>query len=146
MDFSAFDKTVDLEGLKQDVANAQSGVTDYEEVPVGDYEVKIEKLELGVSKKGAPMLKVMFRILNGQYEKNCLFMNQVVTKGFQIHIANEFLRSLDTGVEVIFESYQQYDQMIMDIAEKTSELEYAINYSKDKDFAVYRVTEVFDKE
>ena len=146
MDFSAFDKSVDLEGLKADIANAQNGVASYEEVPVGTYEIKVEKLELGISKKGAPMLKAMFRILDGDYSNNCLFMNQVVTQGFQIHIANEFLRSLDTGVDVVFESYQQYEGLIMDIAEKTADLEYAIEYTREKDFAVYRIVEVFEKE
>mgnify|MGYP003446722877 CR=1 FL=1 len=52
MDFSEFDKMVDVQGLKTDIKKAEENGVDYEEVPVGEYEVKIEKMELKKSKKG----------------------------------------------------------------------------------------------
>ena len=45
-----FDKTVDLEGLRADIEEAASGSATYKEVPHGEYEVKIEKMELKLSK------------------------------------------------------------------------------------------------
>ena len=33
-------------------------------------------------------------------------------EGFQVHLCNEFLRSLDTGIEVKFSSYRQYIELI----------------------------------
>ena len=58
-----------LEGLKKDVENAASNDGDFVEVPKGDYEVKVTKIELGetgVKSKtpGAPMAKVWFNIVN----------------------------------------------------------------------------------
>ena len=44
---------------------------------------------------------------------------------------NEFLRSLDTGLEVQFENFQQYGNLLMDIHELINgRLEYGLKYSK----------------
>lgn len=147
IDFSKFDKAIDIEGLKQDVAGAaENGGGTRKEVPHGTYEVKIEKLELSVTKKaGDPMFVCWMRILNGEYEKSMLFMNQVITQGFQIHIANEFLRSLDSGVEIEFASYSQYAQLLMDVAEAIDgQLEYAVEYGESKGYNTFKISEVFD--
>lgn len=145
IDFSKFDKATDLEGLKNDIANASN--TDFPEVPLGDYEVEITKLELGVSKSDKPMVKVWFKILAGDYKGSLLFMNQVVTEGFQLHIMDEFLRSLESGVPIIFESYSQYAELLMDVYEAIEgNKEYAIEYGEEKGFSTFKITEVFDLE
>lgn len=150
MDFSKFDKAVDLEGLKKDLKKVEEngGSGDYKEVPKGTYEVAINKLELTVSKKGDPMLSVWFKIISGEYTNSLIFMNQVITQPFQIHIAKEFLRSLDSGIEVEFESYSQFDGLIMDIAEAIDgKLEYALNYGENnKGYNTFEITEVFEVE
>ncbi len=148
IDFSKFDKAIDTEGLKKDVAEAaENGGGTRKEVPHGKYEVKIEKLELKESKKHDPMVSCWMRILNGEFEKSILFMNQVVTQGFQIHIVNEFLRSLDSGIDIEFESYSQYAQLLMDVAEAIDgQLEYALEYGENKGFNTFAITEVFDAE
>lgn len=33
-------------------------------------------------------------------------------QGFQVHICNEFLRSLDTGIDIEFVTYKQYAELI----------------------------------
>lgn len=72
-------------------------------------------------------------------------MNQVVTQGFQIHIANEFLRSLDSGIDIEFESYSQYAQLLMDVAEAIDgQLEYAVEYGERKGFNTFTIAEVFE--
>ena len=93
MDFSKFDKAIDVEGLKADVASAQDNSSggNYREVPKGEYEVSITKLELTASKKGDPMVTIWFRIVSGDYENSLIFMNQVITQGFQIHIVKVLL-------------------------------------------------------
>lgn len=147
IDYSKFDKAIDTEGLKKDVAEAaeNTGGGTRREVPHGKYEVKIEKLELGESKKGDPMFVCWMRILNGDFEKSMLFMYQVVTQGFQIHIANEFLRSLDSGVEIEFESYSQYGQLLMDVAEAIDgQLEYSVDYGENKGYNTFKIDEVFE--
>ena len=147
VDFSKFDKTIDVEGLKKDVVEAADSKGSYEEVPHGSYEVKITKLELDASKKGDPMVKCWFKIMNGSHENSLIFMNQVITRGFQIHIMDEFLRSLGTEVEIKFESYSQYGQMLMDIMEEIDgNLEYALDYGEKKGFNTFTITEVFEVE
>lgn len=145
--FDKFDSAIDTEGLANDVKEAaENGTGSFKEVPHGKYEVAIEKLELVESKKGDPMVSCWMKILQGEFKDNRIFMNQVITKGFQIHIANEFLRSMDTEIDVQFETYKQYGEMIMDMAEAVDgNLEFALKYGKGKkDFSTYEITEVFE--
>ena len=151
--FDKWNKSIDVEGLKKDVAEADKGQQnngDYREVPVGTYEVKIEKMELKESSKGSPMVSVWFRILKGDFENQLLFMNQVITQGFQISIVNRFLKSLEAvdDDQVEFKDYGQYNDLLMDIMEAVDgQLEFLIEYKKSKkDFAVYTVKEVYEVE
>lgn len=149
MDFSKFDKQVDLEGLKQDIMEAEeNGGGDFKEVPHGKYEVAITKLELTESKKGDPMVSVWFKVTNGEYKSSLIFMNQVITQGFQIHIADEFLRSLETTVDVQFESYSQYAEMLADIFEEIEDkVEFVLDYGENKKgFNTFEITDSFEVE
>lgn len=161
-DFSKFDKQVDLEGLKNDLKEVEEngGLGDFPEVPLGTYEVKIKSMELGMSntdkdgkikdkeKEQKPMVKIQFEILTGEYKKSLLFYNQVIDNKYGLHNANELLRSLDSGVEVDFESYTQYADMILDIAEAIDgQLEYAIEYGENKGgYPTFKVVEIFEVE
>ena len=143
-----FDKTVDTEGLAQDVKEAaENGVGNYKEVPHGTYEVSVEKMELVESKKGDPMVTIWFKIVSdGEYKGSLIFFNKVVTQGFQIHIVDELLRSMDTDVNVEFVTYNQYGTMLMDVFEAVNgNLEFALDYGEGKKgFNTYKITEVFD--
>lgn len=147
--FDKWNKAIDVEGLAKDTkeVEANGGTGDYAEVPVGTYEVKIEKMELKESSKGDPMFSAWFRIIQGQHENQLLFMNAVITQGFQIGNVNRFLRSLDAVEEVEFKDYAQYNDLIMDIMEAIDEagLEYLLEYKKNKkDFPIYTVKEVYE--
>lgn len=145
IDFSKFDKKVDLDGLKKDIEDSANN--DFKEVPLGNYEVAITKLELGESSKGDPMVKVWFKILEGEYKGSLIFMNQVVTKGFQIHIVDEFLRSLDTDIDIAFESYSQYADLLADVYEAIEgNFEYGLKYGENKGFNTFEITDVFEVE
>lgn len=145
MDFSKFDKQVDLEGLKKDIEDSASG--DFKEVPHGTYEVAITKLELGESRKSDPMVKVWFKIVCGEYKGSLIFMNQVITQGFQIHIVDDFLRSLETDIDIHFESYSQYNELLLDVFEAVEDkLEFALKYGEKKGFNTFEITEVFEVE
>lgn len=146
MDFSKFDEKVDIKGLQEDIEKAAENNSNYKEVPLGKYEVRIEKMELTESKKGDPMVSIWFKILSGEYTNSLLFFNQVITQGFQIHVTNELLRSLDSGIEVEFTSYTQYANLIMDIHEAIDgKLEYGIEYGEtSKGFKTYKITDVFE--
>lgn len=156
MDFEKFDAMVDLEGLKNDIAAAASGDENRErkEVPHGIYEVAIEKLELTTTKtSGKPMVSCWFRVLSeGEFNNQMIFMNQVVSQGFQIHIADNFLKSLfPEGAEspdIKFDSFSQYAQMIMDVAEAIDgHYEYALRYDENaKGYNTFTIEEIFELE
>ena len=132
INWEEFDKDVDIENLEKDVEKAATGDFSGEDVPYGKYEVKITKLELTQSKKGDPMLSVWFQIINGDYKDRLIFMNQVVLQGFQIHTANEFLRSLQTDEPVEFKGYSKYNILILNIYEKIVNNEYELDYTENK--------------
>ena len=76
-------------------------------------------------------------------------MNQVITQAFQIHIANEFLRSLDTGIDVHFDGkYSHYNNTILDIFEEVNgKLEYELDYGENrKGYNTFKITSVFEVE
>ena len=146
--FEKWNNNTDLAGLRKDIEEAQkdSGNRTYEAVPHGNYEVKVDKMELKASKKGDPMVSIWFTILDGKYKNNKLFMNQVVTKGVQLNIMNNFLRSMETGVNIEFVDYAQYADMLLDVAEAcdTNKLEFAIKYEDNKGYDKFTIFDVFE--
>lgn len=147
VNWTKFDKALDLEGYKKDVKEAADNKRQYDEVPCGKYEVKIAKMELKVSKKGDPMLSVQFKIVSGKLKNQNIFMNQVCSQPFQTHICNEFLRSLGTSINIEFNGYESYSEMISDVFQAVEDegLEYALDYSgNDKGFKTFEITEVFE--
>lgn len=148
MDFSKFDSMFDIEGLKADIKSSAENSKDFDPIPAGEYEVKITKMELTESKKGDPMFCCWFKILAGDQKDRLIFMNQVINKGFQIHIINEFLRSLGTDEDIHFDNFSQYSQLIYDVHEQidSDKLEFALDYGMKNNFPTFKITEVFESE
>lgn len=154
MDFSKFDETVNIEQLKNDIHEAEeNGGGGYREVTEGTYMTKLENLELGETKDGRPMLKGMFRITEGEFKKSCLFYNRVLygTKNDANMIASAvgFLKKLEPSEDVgpvAFESYSQFANLVMDIAEDVSDaLEYEVDYDPDA-FNSISITAAYETE
>lgn len=136
-----FDKEIDKDIQKQ-IEDAEN--SEYKEVPLGDYEVKVDNMELKISKSGNPMVSIWFRIVAGDYNNNLLFMNQVINQPFQIGLANKILRALDPNKNIEFETYSQYANLIMDIYEEIDgKFEYAIRYGEKKGFSTFEVLDIF---
>lgn len=145
--FDKWNKTVDQESLAKEVAEvAENGGGDYEEVPFGDYTVKVDKLEIRESRKGDPMLSAWFKILEGDHKGQLIFMNQVLTKPYTIVKANEFLESLNSEVEFKFDgNYEHYNNTILDIAEAIEGLEYLLDYGENsKGYSTFKIEEVYE--
>lgn len=150
--FDKFNQSIDVAGLKDDLKQVQekNGGTDFEEVPFGTYIVKVEKMEIkectSAAHKGEPLFSCWFKIAEGDQKNRYIFMNQLITQAFQIHIVNEFLRSLDSGLDVEFIDFGQYNDLILDIHETIDKkLEYELEYSQtSKGFNKFEITEVFD--
>ena len=145
INWEEFDKDVDIENLEKDVEKASTGDFTGEDVPYGKYEVKITKLELTQSKKGDPMLSIWFQIINGNQKDRFIFMNQLVLQGFQIHTANEFLRSLQTDENVEFKGYAKYNILILNIYEKIVNNEYELDYQENKKgYKTFKILQKFE--
>ena len=148
--WSEFDKAINTEELQNEIKEAaENGGGNYKEVPVGKYEVAVEKMELVKSKKGGdPMVTIWFKVVgkDDPYKGCMIFMNQVITQGFQIHIVNELLRAMDTEFDVHFDTYSQYGNLLMDIHEAIDKkVEFALDYSENsKGYKVFEIEEVFD--
>lgn len=56
-----------------------------------------------------------------------------------------FLRSLDSGIDIKFMSFKQYEQLVMDVAEAIGNLEYAVKYGETNNgFKTFEITDVFE--
>lgn len=143
-----FDKNIDTKALAADTREIEqnAGSGEYEEVPFGTYVVSVEKMELKASKTGRPMLSVWFNVADGECKGRKIFMNQVIEKPFQIHVANEFLRSLDTEFDVEFVNYKQYADLILDIHEEIDKkVVYDLEYGQtSKGFKTFRIDGAYD--
>ena len=155
IDFSKFDAQVNTAQLAADAAEAAKNGGGYSKIPDGEYDTTIEKMEIGETKDGRPMFKVMFRIIDGEYKKSCLFMNRVIygTKNDASMIASVvgFLAKLEAqdedGAPIIcdFQSYSQFNDLVLDIMEaiEADNLGYTVDYKED-DFNSISIKEVFE--
>lgn len=148
INFSKWDKAYGV--TAETVNNLKDNKKEIVEVPYGKYEVKVNRMTLTESKKGDPMLSIRFRVITGAYESQLIFMNQLLTNEYGIHNANEFMRSLDSGIDIVWTgSYGDYADMIESVFEatKSNKLEYALDYYEtDKGYSAFRVMEVFETE
>ena len=149
--FEKFNSMIDVEGLKKDVEEAANNSDDFVEVPHGDYEVKVVKIELGETGEksktpGMPMAKVWYEIIAGDYKGQKIFQNQMLTTGFGIHKMNELLNSLETGIPVVFENFTQYNDLFKQIFDAVDgKAEFALAYGENnKGYATYTIIQRFE--
>lgn len=146
--FDEFDKKLGAD-FQEKVKEA--GENSFEDVPKGKYIAKIESMELGITKDGKrPMFKVQMRLTEGvtgteekylakfKNKKPCVFMNRVVfgTKNDEAMIASALgwlNKLLDDGEEpIVFTTYSDFAEDILDLAEDFAEAEIEIKYDPDK--------------
>lgn len=152
IDFDKINRSVDLEGLRKDVENASAnGTGGFPTVPAGKYEVALVSMEIkGIKKDNRPMLAASFKILSGEYKNQRLFMNRVIygTKndGNMIKSAVGWLNSMESGVDVAFQDYKQFAELVMDVAEAIDgKIEFAVEYDPEQ-FNSIKIVEIFDVE
>lgn len=154
MDFSAFDKQIDVKQLQADAEEIKKngGTGDFPELPAGTYMIKLDKLELGETKDHRPMMRGQFSITEGEYKKRKIFVNRVVfgTKNDANMIANvlAFLESLAPSEDVgpmVFTGYAALADLIMDVAEDVAGLVYEAEYDAEA-FNPISIKEVFELE
>lgn len=150
--WSKFNDQVDLKALNKEKEEIKKngGTGEYPEIESGMYHGKFEKLEIKATKDGRPMLSAMFRITEGEHKKGCLFFNRVLygTKNDANMIASAegWLNALEPSDDigaVIFENYDQFADLVLDVAEDIAELEYDVAYDPDA-FNSIHVEDVYE--
>ena len=144
-----FDLKID-NNLLNDIANASSNSGEFEELPLGRYEVKINSMELTQSKKGDPMTKTIFEVVQGQYKGRYIFKNSVIYKGdrndgWRLKQEIDFINSLQPRDAVNFYSFSDFEKQISNaFADINScKLEYLIEIKEKNNFRSYSVIEVY---
>lgn len=147
---SMWDKygNIDAKSLNEQASNLSD---DFEEIPVGKYEVALDSLVLKESKAGDPMIAARFTVVNGSFQNRKVFLNQLVLKGdqndaFRVHTCNVLLRSLESSLtdQVRFDGLQAYDQLINAIAGECTDAEYLLEITERKGYRNYKVLERFN--
>lgn len=149
IDFAKFNKEFPADQVKEQMKAAEENGGG-SELPDGEYKVTLDKMELTQSSKGALMIKAQFRIQAGDHKKQCIFVNRVLTgtknDGFMMIKAKEFLESLDSGIDVSFEDWEQFNDLILDIADAVKEdgLSYIAVLDTDGKYQNFEIIDVLD--
>ena len=77
-DFETNHPSVDLSGFDDDFATAEA--PEYDEVPDGKYQARIESVKLESSQKGDPMIKFDLEVISGAQAGRHIFKNSVITQ------------------------------------------------------------------
>lgn len=144
IDFNKWNEQFGGQEAIKELEEAKSN--EFTDVPDGTYICKLENLELAESKSGKPMIKGMFRITEGQHKKQCLFINQVFTRGFPQHKGLEFLRSLNVfdESEIDFDGdFADFNDLLLDIAETAQDMTFEVAKSKDGDYTRLTVKDAY---
>jgi hypothetical protein len=144
----------DLKASQQEIqANANGGQR--EDVPVGKYEVKVDKLECKMSKQNNLMVSIWFRILSGKFEKSVIFYNGVFNQDWMRHRVAKMLSDLlaegdrTAEINLILKSnnMQTINNFCMDLHEAIDgRLEYLLDYGLSKGYNTYAITEVYENQ
>jgi hypothetical protein len=153
--FEKFASKINAEELaasqKEIKENASGG--DYPEVPVGTYEVKVDKLECKMSSKNNPMISIWFKILKGDFKDSIIFYNGVFYEDWMRHRVAKILSDiLDDGdrtaeINLILKSndINTVNDFCMDVHEHIDgTFEYLLDYGERKGYNTYNIEEVFD--
>jgi hypothetical protein len=148
--YEEFDNKVDKEMISSLYNTENNRVKkEYKEVPDGEYIVAITSLFVGYTKSSnRPVLKCTFKVVEGEYENSCMFMNQLLTSQYPIKIARDFLKSLGTTKpdEVVYDNYDGFKLLTERIFEEIKgKVEYGIKYGTNANgYKEFKITDIYD--
>lgn len=143
----------ELAASQKEIQENAGGGGQREEVPVGKYEVKVDRLECKRSKAGNLMVSIWFRILKGKFERSVIFYNGVFHEDWMRHrvakMLSDILADGDRTAEInlILKSgdLNMINDFCMDIHEDVDgKLEYLLDYGLSKGYQTYNIAEVYD--
>lgn len=154
--FEEFNQKINYDELQKQIEGSR---TNNREVTKGSYRVKLNKLEIGecgpkASLPGAPILKADFVIIDGEFRKFHLFENKVLYTdrtddkwniGKLIGGVLGWIETLEPAeeIEVAFENYDQFSDLVAEIFEDVAELEYEVEYDPDGFYRI-KITDVIE--
>ncbi len=151
--YSAKINQEELAASQKEIQENANGGGQREDVPVGKYEVKVDKLECKKSSKGNPMVSIWFRILKGKFEKSVIFYNGVFYEDWMRHRVAKMLSDIvadgdrTAEINLILKSgdLDMINNFCMDIHEAVNgKLEYLLDYGLSKGYQTYNIEEVYD--
>ena len=153
--FDKYTSKIDAAELAESQKEIQSnaGGGDYPEVPLGTYEVAVNKLECKVSSKGNPMVSIWFKILEGEFENSMIFYNGVFYEDWMRHRVVKMLSALlddpshEAEINLILKSgdVSTINDFCMDLHEAIDgKFEYLLDYDLKKGYNTYNIKEVFE--
>lgn len=151
INWNELDKAIGIDAIINEETENPGGddYGDFPEVPKGNYDVAITKMEVGIAKSGNPKAVIWFKILAGEYKGSIIFMNQVLTMRFHFGIVNKILRALESGIaddDIKIMPLKQYNDLMLEIMEAIDgKLEYGLAYGEDKKgYQTYEITDVYE--
>lgn len=154
--FAKFNTMFNTEELKKDVDEASASNLPKVKVPFGEYEVSVVKLEVGENTyeesptKGCPQINVWFKVLAGEFKGQRIFWSTNIAPGDQyaglkLNKVNEVIESFESGIPVVFENFEQYNDVLKQIlTEIDGRAEYHLSYQPNKKgYATYTILERF---
>ena len=119
-------------------------------IPVGIYDVRINKMELRKNKNNDDMFFASFKIINDEYKGEYIPYFQNLTMSFQLKIIVDFLKSLKSGIEIDITNYDMpdYEKLIFDIFTTVKDTyEFKLDFGlNEKGFKKYKILEVSQYE
>lgn len=153
--FDKYAKKINAEELaaSQKEINDNSSGGDYKEVPLGTYEVEVNKLECKLTKETKkPVVSIWFKILEGDYANSMIFYNGVFTEDWMRHRVVKMLSALlndpthEAEINLILKSgdVDEINNFCMDIHEEIDgQFEYLLDYGQKKGFNTYDIKETY---
>ena len=151
--WAEYEKTVNEDELNRQIKDARANT--FEDLPAGEYNVELSRLEPKMSKNGKPMVSVSMKVIEGKYRGRLMFMNRVIggTKNDGRMIAGletwlEHLEAEDENGDLItvrFHDLDQFSDLVLDIAESVKDmgLQYQLTYDS-KAFNTIEIDRVLD--
>lgn len=124
---------------------------EFKEVVDGDYECGLMGLELGTNKAGDKlMLKGSFKILDGEFKNQRLWINKVLTgcnnSAWCIKSAIDFLNTLGSEQEVEFTGdFDDLETQIQIVFADVKNCTFLVHQQTNGNFKNYYVNDVFDE-
>lgn len=145
--FSKLKSQINVEAVNKAVQEGLKNDVEFKELPLGKYYMQVDSMELTESQAGNPMLKIVFKIIDGEYKnwKHTYFQSfKPETIESNLKNAIRMLNSLESGVDIetLDDVENELDNMMGAIEDQ--KLEYEIEILETKTgFKITKVREVF---